>query len=56
MCGKNGRSRTATTHFGVATEFFPRASQGSSFLATLGFVLQSRWDWVSQAPEELNFR
>ena len=42
-----GRLATATTRFGVVTGFSTRVSQGGFPLrgTTLGFMLQSRWDW-----------
>src|SRR5678815_2669170 len=45
----NGVSALMNVHRGVATPlglwFCAPLTQGSSFLATLGFETQSRWDW-----------
>jgi hypothetical protein len=32
----------------VWQKFMDRNTQGSSFLATLGLMLQSRWDWETK--------
>ena len=50
-CGKNSRRHFASRHNPVGVGVSIRLTQGSSFLATLGFEPESLWDSASRAHD-----